>query len=146
MAACRRIVCATAAYLKKFGTPKVPNDLTHHRCLLLRQTDSNFATWTFNKGRVTERIRVSGHLASNDGEVVKNWVLNHQGIMLRSEWDVSAEIGRKQLVQVLTDYTAAPGDIGAWYLPGAQKTARVAKFLDLLSDEFKGPQSWRLPS
>ncbi len=144
LAACRRILCASPVYLKLHGTPKTPAELNQHRCILLRQTDANFATWKFTKGRHTESVRVSGHLSSNDGEVVKEWVLAGQGLMVRSEWDVSREIEQKKLVPLLMDYHTSPSDIIAWYPPGLQRTARLTRFLELLSDEFKGAQSWRL--
>jgi LysR family transcriptional regulator, transcriptional activator for dmlA len=141
---CRRILCASPQYLKQFGTPISPNELRNHRCIILRQTDMNFANWTFIKGRQQETIRVNGHLASNDGEVVKQWVLAGHGLMIRSEWDVSAEIQQRRLVALLTDYSSAPSDIIAWYPPGLQRTARLMRFLELLTESFRGPQSWRL--
>jgi LysR family transcriptional regulator, transcriptional activator for dmlA len=141
----KRIVCAAPSYLKKFPAPQQPSELTKHACLILRQTDSNFATWRFTKGRTSENVRVSGHLSSNDGETVKQWTLSGQGIMVRSEWDVSLEIAQRKLVPLLTDYTTTAGDIIAWYLPGLQRTARLTQFLDRLTEQFKGPQDWRLP-
>ncbi len=145
IASSKRIVCAAPSYLKHHEAPQTPSDLTRHACIILRQTDSSFATWRFTKGRTSQSIRVSGHLASNDGEVVKKWVLAGHGIMVRSEWDVSAEIAQRKLVQLLPDYATTDGDIVAWYLPGLQRTARLTRFLDRLTEQFKGPQEWRLP-
>jgi LysR family transcriptional regulator, transcriptional activator for dmlA len=144
IASSKRIVCAAPSYLKKHAAPQVPSDLSQHTCLILRQTDSNFATWKFTKGRTTENVRVSGHLSSNDGEAVKQWALSGHGIMIRTEWDVSAEIAQKKLVPLLVDYSTVAGDIVAWYLPGLQRTARLTRFLDRLSEQFKGPQDWRV--
>jgi LysR family transcriptional regulator, transcriptional activator for dmlA len=144
IAACQRVLCASPSYLKQFGTPKTPADLNNHRCILLRQTDANFATWQFTKGRTSESVRVSGHMSSNDGEVVKHWVMAGQGLMVRSEWDVSREIEQKKLVRLLPEFITSTSDIIAWYPPGLQRTARLTRFLEVLTEEFKGPQSWRL--
>ncbi len=144
IAACKRIVCASPRYLKQFGTPMTPAELANHHCILLRQTDANFATWRFQRGRTSEAVRVSGPMSSNDGEVVKQWVISGHGIMIRSEWDVASEIKQGLLEPLLLDYQCAPSDITAWYPPGLQRTARVTRFLDLLSESFKGHQSWRV--
>jgi LysR family transcriptional regulator, transcriptional activator for dmlA len=144
IASSKRIVCAAPSYLKQNPAPQLPSDLNRHSCLILRQTDSNFATWTFIKGRVQESVRVNGPLSSNDGEVVKHWCLQGHGIMVRSEWDVSAEIASGKLIALLTDYSTTPGDIVAWYLPGLQRTARLTRFLDRLTEKFKAPQAWRV--
>ena len=144
IAACKRIVCASPAYLKQMGSPLVPADLAKHRCLVLRQTDSSFANWRFSRGRTTESVRVGGHLSSNDGEVIKQWTLAGRGIMIRSEWDVSQEIAQRKLVQLLPDYQSSASDIVAWYQPGQQRSARITRFLELLTETMKGAQSWRL--
>jgi LysR family transcriptional regulator, transcriptional activator for dmlA len=146
IAACKRVVVASPAYLKKFSKPLVPSELSKHQCLVLRQTDSSFATWKFSKGRTSESVRVNGHLSSNDGEVVRQWTLAGQGLMIRSEWDVSELIKSKQLVQVLADYATTSSDIVAWYQPGTQKTARLHAFLEMLGEQFRGAQSWRIPA
>ena len=144
IAACRRIVCASPSYLKQYGVPTTPADLANHRCLVLRQTDSSFANWRFSRGRTTESVRVGGRLSSNDGEVIKQWTLAGRGIMIRSEWDVSQEISQRKLVQLLPDYQTSSSDIVAWYQPGQQRSARITRFLELLTDAMKGHQSWRL--
>ena len=33
----RRLLCASPAYLARRGMPKVPNDLTQHDCITIRQ-------------------------------------------------------------------------------------------------------------
>ncbi|MGH8327186.1 MAG: LysR substrate-binding domain-containing protein, partial [Steroidobacteraceae bacterium] len=51
----------------------------------------------------TRNVRVKGSLASNHGDVVRQWALAGHGIMLRSYWDIADNLKRGELVQVLPD-------------------------------------------
>ncbi len=42
----RRVVCASPAYLARFGTPQSPHDLAAHRCITFDGLDASTA-WTF---------------------------------------------------------------------------------------------------
>mgnify|MGYP002682640723 CR=1 FL=1 len=67
-----RLLCASPAYLAKHGTPRVPNDLTHHNCIGIRQGSEAFGVWRLSSGRAkgasTETVKTRGNLATNDGE------------------------------------------------------------------------------
>ena len=47
----RRLLCASPAYLAKHGMPKVPNDLTKHNCIGIRQGEEAYGTWRLASGR-----------------------------------------------------------------------------------------------
>src|SRR5436190_16019854 len=73
----RRLLCAAPAYLAKHGVPKVPNDLTRHNCIGIRQGEEAYGVWRLASGRgrnaTTEAIKTRGSLATNDGEIAVNW-------------------------------------------------------------------------
>ena len=109
----RRLVCAAPSYLKAHGVPKVPHDLVHHNCIVLRQNETAYGLWRFSKGKATETVKVRGTLSSNDGEVALNWVLAGHGLMLRAEWDIAKYVRTGRLVILLEDYATEPADIFA---------------------------------
>ena len=41
----RRILCASPAYLARFGTPQSLDDLKAHRCIAIRERDQDFGRW-----------------------------------------------------------------------------------------------------
>lgn len=128
----RRFLCASPAYLKKFGTPRTPDELAQHRCILHRQNDDAPGIWHLTKGRKTESVKVSGALSSNDGDVVLNWALDGHGILLRSEWDAAKYLQSGRLHVVLEDYKPAPADLFVFYPSRRNLPVRVRSFIDFL--------------
>jgi DNA-binding transcriptional LysR family regulator len=135
----RRLLCAAPAYLKKHGVPRVPHDLTHHNCIVLRQNDAAYGTWRFARGQHAETVKVRGTLSSNDGEVALNWVLDGHGLMLRSEWDIAKYVRSGRLQILLEDYATPSADIFAVYPERHHTSPRVRAFTEFLVAHFNDP-------
>ena len=136
----RRLLCASPAYLAKHGTPKVPNDLTRHNCIGIRQGEEAYGLWRLASGRgrnvSTEAIRTRGNLTTNDGEIAVNWALDGHGILMRAEWDIERHLKNGHLVQVLPHYYTPDADIHAVYPQRHQLSARVRAFVDFVALSF----------
>jgi DNA-binding transcriptional LysR family regulator len=132
----RRFLCASPGYLKKFGHPRTPADLTQHRCIIHRQNDDPHGVWRLAKGRKTEPVKVSGTLSSNDGDVVLGWALDGHGILMRSEWDLAKYLESGRLQVVLKDYKVASADLYVFYPTRRNMPAKVRAFIDFLVASF----------
>ncbi|MEM9633576.1 MAG: LysR substrate-binding domain-containing protein [Pseudomonadota bacterium] len=142
LASNRRLLCASPDYLEKWGTPTHPNDLSAHRCGVIREDLADVTMWNFSgKDGAEHSIRIRPAFASNDGEVVKSWALDSLGIIQRSEWNVAKEIENGQLVRVLPDFQLPSADIVALLSPRTLRTARVDHALKLLIGAYAS-QSW----
>ncbi|WP_421954488.1 LysR substrate-binding domain-containing protein [Polaromonas sp.] len=133
----RRLLCAAPSYLARHGTPRVPNDLTHHDCIGIRQGDEAYGTWRLSSGKRTETVKVRGKLSTNDGEIAVNWALAGHGIVMRAEWDIARYLRSGRLRQVLDNYRTPPADIHAVYPQRHQASARVRAFVDFLAAHFE---------
>ncbi len=133
----RRLLCASPAYLARHGTPKVPNDLTQHNCIGIRQGEEAYGLWRLSSGRgrnaVTEAVKIRGNLTTNDGEIAVNWALDGHGILMRAEWDIGRYLQSGRLVQVLPQYYTPDADIHAVYPQRHQMAARVRAFVDFVA-------------
>jgi DNA-binding transcriptional LysR family regulator len=140
IAANRRLLCASPAYLAKHGLPKVPNDLTRHNCIGIRQGDEAYGVWRLLSGRgksmTAEPIKTRGNLTTNDGEIAVNWALDGHGIVMRAEWDIERHLRSGRLVQVLPQYYTPDADIHAVYPQRHQLAARVRAFVDFVALSF----------
>lgn len=134
IAANRRLLCASPAYLRAAGQPNFPHELTQHQCIVLRQNEAAYGNWRLSRGKQTETIKVHGKLSTNDGEVAINWALEGHGILMRAEWDVAKYLRSGRLVQVLADYETPPADVYAVYLERLNLSAKVAYFVEHLRD------------
>ena len=136
----RRLLCAAPAYLAKYGIPKVPNDLTRHNCIGIRQGEEAYGVWRLTSGRAksaaTEAVKIRGNLTTNDGEIAVNWALDGHGILMRAEWDIDRYLKNGRLVQVLPQYYTPDADIHAVFPQRHQLAARVRVFVDFVALAF----------
>src|SRR6478735_3275159 len=136
IAANRRLLCAAPPYLAKHGIPKVPNDLTKHNCIGIRQGEEAYGVWRLASGRgrsaTTESIRTRGNLTTNDGEIAVAWALEGHGVLMRAEWDIERYLRNGRLVRVLPQYDTPDADIHAVYPQRHQLAARVRAFVEFV--------------
>ena len=104
IAANRRVLCATLGYLDRCGVPRNLDDLKQHRCIIIRERDHSFGVWRLKGPEGYTTIRVNWAMASNNGEIVRQWALDGHGIILRSEWDVNSSLSNGSLVRILPEY------------------------------------------
>ena len=139
-----RLICAAPNYLAARGHPQHPSDLKGHDCFALRENDEDVTLWPFvDAAGEVQSIRIAPHLASNDGEVVRQWAIGGLGIVVRSEWDVAEDLRERRLVPVLPDYRLPPADIVVLLGARGGRTARTARFLQYLTRALSSPP-WRL--
>jgi len=143
IAANQRVVVASPAYLKKFGTPKTPVDLAKHNCIGIRQGDEAYGLWRFTtaKGKSKEQqtvsVKIRGNLTTNDGGVALNWALDGHGVLLRAQWDVEKYVKAGKLVPLLPHYNSPDADIYAIYAERHRTSVRVKALIDFVEAAFK---------
>ncbi|MBB5369959.1 MULTISPECIES: LysR family transcriptional regulator [unclassified Janthinobacterium] len=133
----RRFLCASPAYLKKYGEPQTPAELQRHRCILHRQNDDVYGTWRIQKGKADELVKVRGAVSSNDGDVVMNWALEGHGIVQRSEWDAAKYLASGRLKEVMKSYCLPDADLYLYYLSRSNLPAKMRAFIDFIAQEFR---------
>jgi len=101
LASNHRILCAAPAYIARRGLPKNAGDLASHDCLVIKERDHPFGTWSFKEGDKERMVKVTGPLASNNGEIVRRWAIEGRGIILRSVWDLAPYLHTGELVHIL---------------------------------------------
>ena len=103
----RPVLCAAPAYLSEvehnIGIPKTPEDLAQHNCLCLGHDEKYLSEWTFEKEGKVKRVAVAGNRRSKDGDVVRRWAVAGQGIALKSQLDIAADLKAGRLVEVVVD-------------------------------------------
>ena len=133
VAANRRLLCASPAYLAQRGTPRTPADLARHNCISIHHGDEAYGIWKLSSGRRTEAVKVTGSMSTNDGDIAVAWALDGHGILMRAEWDIAKYLRSGRLAHVLENYATPPADIYAVYPQRHQKARRVTAFVDFLS-------------
>jgi DNA-binding transcriptional LysR family regulator len=139
----RRLCVASPAYLKRCGVPKLPQELSHHDCLMLSSDASQMRGWAFVIDGKTEHLRPGGPLDCSDGQVLHDWCLAGHGIAWRSTWEVAQEIANGQLVQLLGDFAAPPNGIYAVFPQRKHLPLRVRLWVDFLKHHYAQAEFWQ---
>jgi DNA-binding transcriptional LysR family regulator len=139
----RRMLCASPAYLAQALPVQAPSDLLRHRCLVVRENDEDVTLWRFTRpSREPETVRIRPTMCSNDGAVVRDWALAGQGIAMRSEWNVAADLAAGRLKRVLPGWELPAADVVAMLGTRFGRSARTTAFLTLLRQSLS-PAPWR---
>jgi DNA-binding transcriptional LysR family regulator len=140
----RRVVCASPEYLRRHPAPRKPMDLQQHNCLTTNDLQMN---WEY-KGPDGKRgvVRVSGHYACDNWEVLREWAMAGLGVALKSTWDVRRQLEDGSLVPLLPGYDFGT-DVAIYavyphrrYLP-----AKTRVFIDFLAESFGPEPYWDQP-
>ncbi|WP_144113765.1 LysR family transcriptional regulator [Paraburkholderia sp. BCC1886] len=134
-----RVLCASPAYLAAHGTPHHPSDLAQHECVLL----SDQRDWAFVTPAGNLTVRVTGRLVTDNGEVIRDALLDGFGIALKSTWDVAPFLRSGELVSVLDSYPLAE-TVAIWavYPSRAFVPPKTLAFIDFLAAHFGDPPYW----
>ncbi|MFO1038634.1 MAG: LysR family transcriptional regulator [Geminicoccaceae bacterium] len=141
LAPCRIVVCASPRYLERAGLPQTPADLTGHNCLLYSYS-SDGDHWTLRRGTSEERVKVSGNLVANNGDVAVAAAIAGQGIVMQPTFLVGDALRSGDLVRVLPEYEVPTLDIHALYPHPRNLSPKVRSFVDFLVNRFGASPSW----
>jgi DNA-binding transcriptional LysR family regulator len=107
IADCPRLLCASPAYVARRGMPEDGAALVRdrHDCLNLRFPGAREYRWTLQSPEGPQTWDIAGPLESDDGDVLTEWALQGQGIVLKPLFEVAEHLRAGRLVPVAT---AAP--------------------------------------
>ncbi|MEM9062036.1 MAG: LysR substrate-binding domain-containing protein [Pseudomonadota bacterium] len=139
----KRILCASPAYLARFGTPAEPRDLANHQLISfidhtarrLKHDDGTLASFDPRQGRC--------RLTVDDGHSQKLATLAGAGISVNSTWSVHRELRDGGLVRVLPEYEVDDQSVLWLVYPQANVlTAKVRVFIDFLLERIGRTPPW----
>ncbi|XHX78493.1 MAG: substrate binding domain-containing protein [Stenomitos frigidus ULC029] len=109
----RRIICAAPAYLDRYGTPKIPDDLATHNCLTLNAYKTTLNQWRFRDQSGLREISVGGNFTVSSGVALYEAVLAGLGIARVTAFLANQALQSGQLIRLLFEYEAE-NDIGIY--------------------------------
>eukprot|EP00456_Euglypha_rotunda_P046545 TRINITY_DN37045_c0_g1_i1.p1 TRINITY_DN37045_c0_g1~~TRINITY_DN37045_c0_g1_i1.p1 ORF type:complete len:297 (+),score=60.65 TRINITY_DN37045_c0_g1_i1:83-973(+) len=101
----RMAAVASPAYFRNHPIPKVPKDLTKHRCINIRfPTQGGLYVWEFERRGREVNVRVDAQLIVNASPPMVIAALDGLGIAYLPEQEFSPYLEQGQLVRVLEDW------------------------------------------
>jgi len=130
-----RVICASPAYIDKYGQPTHPKELKSHRCLHYGNQKSGIH-WRLHGPDGAHSVSTNCAMLSNNGEVLKAAAVRGQGIVLLPIFILGDAIQRGQLRVLLAGFD--PPDISLYVLYPRHRylSAKIRLFVELLTERF----------
>jgi DNA-binding transcriptional LysR family regulator len=137
-----RVICASPEYLERHGTPRTPEELSRHRCMVVTGVP-NQMPWEFVVEGQRRLFEVPPAFTASNVECKYHFALAGMGVAQFSEYIVADAVREGRLVPLLT-HCHAPGHTAQYaiYLRDRHRLPRVAAMLDFLVAAFAG-RPWR---
>jgi DNA-binding transcriptional LysR family regulator len=135
----RRILLASAAYLERRGSPRSPQQLIEHDCLVL-DIGSRPRRWELQRSRTQAAIDVAGPLHSNNSFVLLIACREGAGICLLPASVAGADVRAGALRHVLPGWVSAEQGVYAVYPSARFIPAKVRVFVDFVAARLPAPQ------
>lgn len=126
------ILVGAPDYLARCGTPRSPQALRDHDCLLLEPRDGQ-RRWLTADGQA---IPIRGRLHSNDITIVRQAAIDGLGLAMLPTLLVQNDLERGTLVELLPEVMSQSTGIYVVYPPGRQLSAKVRAFIDHVVEFF----------
>jgi LysR family transcriptional regulator, regulator for bpeEF and oprC len=136
------VTCAAPAYLEKYGAPKTPDDLRHHKAVCFFSDHSReVQEWQFNiNGEVAAR-RPGYCMRVNNSDVLLSCGLAGLGMLHALRTALAPDIQAGRLTELFTDYPAVTKPVSILYPDRRYLPARVRVFIEWFSELFKQYQA-----
>lgn len=141
LASSRWMLCASPEYLARAGTPRRPQDLRQHRCLLFAlQTPWNH--WRFDIGAAQEVVLGEG-MGSDHGDMLLELARRGMGITRLALFHIHDDLRAGRVVPVLQEFEAGlPEPLYMVYPARRNLSPKVATVIDFLEEKFGGRPPW----
>lgn len=104
LAESHQIVCAAPSYLERHGTPRTPDELAGHNCLMMSRLGLDHNEWTFRYPEGIRSIRVSGNFVVNGGSGHYEALISGLGIGRITDLRGREDIAAGRLMRILQEF------------------------------------------
>lgn len=126
------MLCASASYLAENGTPKSPEDLAQHSCIVYNAPPHG-SEWELVKGENRITVQGKARLAVNSLAMVRDAAIQGLGIARLPTFVCDGPIATRQLLRVLPQWAAIERPVFAVCAGKKHMTTKVRSFLDFLA-------------
>ena len=129
VATTRYVLCASPAYLKKFGTPSSPTDLIKHRYIThsMRVPD-NIISFRNNIDITLQPI-----MWLNDSQAIRECAMMDMGIVKLHDYVVNDALQDGRLIEILREYQQPQENVYLYYQQSRYLQAKIRRFVDFYS-------------
>ncbi|ABG39963.1 transcriptional regulator, LysR family [Paraglaciecola sp. T6c] len=98
------VLCAAPSYIAEHGEPQTPDELPQHNALLYKLYEVVHDGWELYQNDQQYKIKMNSDRAVNDGDIVRRWCVDGEGIAKKSAIDVAQDLLAGQLKRLMPEY------------------------------------------
>lgn len=132
----RRVVCASPAYLEKYGSPKSPADLVAHRIIAATSVSAG-SEWRFAMANEKIGVKLKPQILVNTNDGALQAAKDGFGLTRLISYQVANELSAGTIKVVLTEYEEASLPVHVIHREGRHRSAKVRSFVDLAVETLK---------
>ena len=137
----RRVFCATPRFLKENGIPKTPRDL-HSFKLGLYSGYPSRDRWTFHHQGNEVTLYMNPALLTNSVHLLREYALEHAGIVCLPTLVAGEAILRGDLQVVLAEHLLSAFSLNAVYAGTSRNAFKLRLFIEHITGEFGRVTPW----
>lgn len=137
LATAEMFICASKAYLQRRGTPREPEELAHHECLLYAYHASP-STWRLRGPRGEVSVQVAGTLVTNHAHMLLEAASQGLGLVFMPLFHTVPYLRDGRLRQVLPGWQRSL-TLQAVFPHARHLSAKVRVLVDFLAERFHVP-------
>ncbi|MFT6915572.1 MAG: DNA-binding transcriptional LysR family regulator [Motiliproteus sp.] len=126
-------VCASPAYITRYGAPHSLSELDNHNCL-----QGTLDYWRFQEQGKARQIRVKGSIRCNSGLALLDAALKGLGIIQLPDYYVEPQLKTGQLLPLLEAYQEPNEAVWALYPQNRHLSPKVRLLLDYFAESLAG--------
>ena len=125
------LTLASPRYLKRYGRPKHPSDLTRHRCLqFLDPYTGRPFDWEFIRGQESIEVPTAGPLTFTDPKSMLEECIAGTGIAQIIGWGIKESLARGALIDLFPDWHGERFPLFAFHPSRKHPPAKVRAFVE----------------
>jgi len=137
LGAIRRVVCASPAYLRRFGTPQSPDDLATHRCISFDGLDAG-TVWTFAGSKGEPRsVPIHSRLTVSTADAAIAASAVGLGLTRVLSYQVDEALRDGRLVRVLANDEPPPVPVSLIYPAQGRLPMKTRAFIDFATGRLR---------
>lgn len=138
----RSLICASPAYLERYGHPASVEDLSQHVCLAFARDGRPLPWAVTDPDGMTRLFAIRARHTVSHGEALRDAAVNGLGVACLSTWLAAEEIklGRLRVLPIPTPPEDAP--ITALWPGSCDLSPKVRVVVDALIDAFRSSPPW----
>lgn len=137
-------VYASPDFLKTFGEPKTPSELSKLECIQFT-AETPFDEWSLKNAKTEAKIAVKGRVAANNMALIRDFALSGEGLALMPHFICADEVKAGRLRVVLKDWVSNIGPIHVIYPAQRFLLPKIRAFVDHMARSCAKVQ-WRSPA